>query len=309
MNSVAIDGTQMGSLRHPASRSRAGRLVDIDSAQFLLNYNRRPFVFTHRLHEHRLLQFDSLVALANRLPWDQVRYCRGKTSFATNFDQALRERGHALSVQELLDDMQNSDAYVLLFQTNTDPEYDQLFDDVLVDLQPLLDKLDPGAMIWRAASIFIASPSAITPYHMDREMNFLCQVRGTKDVQLWDQDDRTIMSQEAIERVYACPGERKPTYQPEFAAKAQHFTLGPGLGVHQPLMAPHAVQNGNEPSIAIAFTYRTKWSQTRALANAFNHRMRTRGFHPREVGQKPWVDRVKASALGAYLAARGRDLG
>jgi len=298
-------------LAHPPEQvvpPRTGRLLDVDYATFRANYNRRPFLFTHRLAEHPLMQFDSLVALANRLPSDQVRYCRGKTSLETNFDKALTDRRHRLSVQELLDDMQHSDAYVLLFQTNTDPEYDQLFDEALVDLKPLLDPIDPH-INWRAASIFIASPEAITPYHMDREMNFLCQVRGTKDVQLWDQNDRSIMSQEAIERVYACPTEPKPGYKPEYAAKAMHFTLSPGTGVNQPLMAPHAVTNGNEVSVAIAFTYRTRGSQRQALVHAFNHRLRRLGVNPREYNRSPWLDSAKSRLMGAYLQARSLELG
>ena len=48
----------------------------------------------------------------------------------------------------------------------------------------------------------MTSPNATTPYHIDHEPNFLMQVHGEKDICLFDQNDREVLSEADIERFY-----------------------------------------------------------------------------------------------------------
>jgi Cupin-like domain len=286
----------------PTAHLPASGLLGVDPDLFRASYNRRPFQFEHRLHDHPLLQLDSLVDLANRLPQVQVMHCRGQAPIETDFDEALRHRKHRFTLDEVLSDMEHADAYVLLSHVEMDPLYGKLLQQALDDIRRLSEPVDPG-MCEEAAFIFIASPGAVTPYHMDREMNFLCQVRGTKRVQLWNQDDATILPAAAIDQLFARPDLPKPGWKPEYAAKAMTFTLSPGTGVHQPLLAPHAVQNGNELSIAIALTFRSKACVRRIRIHQANYQLRQVGLNPGAFGTSPLLDRIKHQGYNGYLSA------
>jgi hypothetical protein len=286
--------------------TRPGKVLEIDQAAFAANYNRRPFIFNHRLGEHPLLQMESLVALANRLRPDKVMHTAGRVSVAVDFDEALRAgRGQLLTVDQVLADMKNADAYVLLHRVDEDPEYRELLETVIDDIRQFTEPVDPDIRE-TAAYIFIASPGAVTPYHMDREMNFLCQVRGTKQAQLWDQDDTEILSEPQIETIFSRLQEPKPPYRPEYGPKAMNFTLQPGTGLHQPFLAPHAMQNGEgDFSIAMAFTFRTRATVRRIAVHQANWRLRRLGLHP-SYGKSPAVDTLKYRGMRTYLGLRSK---
>ena len=278
-------------------------LLQIDAEQFNANYNRRPFTFRHKLHEHPLMQLQALIDLANRLPADQVRHSRGKRGFDVDFDDDLRVRRHKLTLDEVLTDLQHADAYVLLHRPDTDPEYRQLLLSALGDLQLLTDAVDPG-MCDEAAYIFVTSPGAVTPYHMDREVNFHCQIRGWKTYSLWDQDDRSILSEPEIEQLFAREDLPKPGWKDEYAAKVMEFELTPGTGVQQPLLAPHAVVVGDEISIGMALTFRTRSIKRRIAIHTTNYKLRRLGLKPGAYNQSPLADALKFSAHRGYRALR-----
>ncbi|MDQ6674579.1 MAG: cupin-like domain-containing protein [Chloroflexota bacterium] len=280
-----------------------GGLLNIEPEQFRSAYNRRPFMFQHRLQEHPLMQLEALIDLANRLPADQVRHSRGKRGFEVDFDADLLHRRHRLSLDQVLDDVRNADAYVMIHRPDTDPLYRDFLFSALADVRSLVEQIDPG-MCDEAAYIFIASPGAVTPYHMDREMNFLCQVSGTKAVQLWNQDDRSILTAEQLDVLFARPDLPKPAFKPEYEAKAMRFTLEPGTGVHQPFTAPHAVVNGDEISIAIALTFRSRAIVRRIAIHQANYRLRRMGIDPGAYGRHPLADSLKHGALRGYHAVR-----
>jgi Cupin-like domain len=285
----------------PGPLSPGARLLEIDPEVLARRYNRTPFLFGHRLAEHPLLQLESLVDLANRLPTDQVRQAKGSKPLSANIDES--EATDRLTLAGILADMEHADRFVLLYHPERDPLYRELLDTVLDEMQPLSEAIDPG-MRDRHAFIFIASPGAVTPYHMDREVNFLCQVRGTKVVSLWDQDDRSILSEEEIETLVVDWNRPRPPYRPEYDAKAMRFTLEAGMGVHQPMFAPHAVTcGGGDISIAIALTFRTRSLARRMMVHSVNHRLRQHGRLPTPYGS-PVADGIKYQGMRAYRGLR-----
>jgi len=50
-------------------------------------------------------------------------------------------------------------------------------------------------MCEREAAIFVTSPGSVTPYHMDKEINFLLQIRGTKTISVFSASDREVLSE------------------------------------------------------------------------------------------------------------------
>src|SRR5713101_7055234 len=79
-----------------------------------------------------------------------------------------------------------------------DPEYWRLMRDVLDEVYRHLDR-SVRNLHREEAFIFISSPNSVTPYHLDEEHNFLCQIRGTKQVSMWDPLDRETLPEPAIE--------------------------------------------------------------------------------------------------------------
>jgi len=152
---------------------------------------------------------------------------------------------------------------------------------------------------WYSTYFFISTRDAVTPYHMDRELNFLLQVRGEKKVVLWDQRDEEIMNAPERDRLLAAFETRRPTYKPSFEAKGKSFDLAPGVGIHHPFIAPHRVHTGAGLSVSLAFTFRTQKSDLVTNAHSFNHVLRRCGWSPQPVGRHPMIDQAKALASQA----------
>src|SRR5260370_24753656 len=53
-------------------------ILQVEPEPFRKNYNRRPFMFEHRVNKHPLMQPEALRELAHRLPPDPARHPRAK---------------------------------------------------------------------------------------------------------------------------------------------------------------------------------------------------------------------------------------
>ena len=157
-------------------------------------------------------------------------------------------------------------------------------------------RIDPG-ITWYSTYVFVSSRDAITPYHMDREMNFLFQIDGTKQVKLWDRQDHDVMTEVEKDRYLAYDADFRPPYKPSIETKARYFELRPGVGVHHPFIAPHVVSTASTFSISLAITYRTRRTDMWTQAHRLNHALRQCGWQPHAVGTYPYLDRAKASLI------------
>jgi hypothetical protein len=285
-------------------RGRTAPWLKLDPREVRAAYNRRPFVVEHGLAAHPLFTFDALAALARRLPAGQVPYRFGVVPDDAEFDSSLRRFRGELTLDDALDHLEARQAYVAIYNAETDPAYGPVIEGLVGEIAGQTEPLDPG-LNWYSTYIFITARDSVTPYHMDREMNFLLQIRGTKTVKLWDPNDDEIMTGAAKDRLLADRGEPRPTYQPAFDRKAITVELSPGLGVHHPFIAPHLVKTGRALSISLAITFRTARSDTWTEAHRFNHLVRRRlGFAPFPVGRSATVDAAKATLLRASRSAR-----
>ncbi|HUN90862.1 MAG TPA: cupin-like domain-containing protein [Burkholderiaceae bacterium] len=279
--------------------TRAAPWLQFDPGEMEAMYNRRPFIVRHRLPEHPMFQLEPLVRLCRRCPSDAINYRIGRIPIDSHFDASFTKRD--LSLAEALDRIEETQAWIAIFNPERDPEYRPVIEGLVGEVALQTERLDPG-MNWYSTYIFISAKDSVTPYHMDREMNFLLQVRGTKLVQLWDPADDDIMSPADRDRLMATP--TRPGYREEFASKAMNFSLEPGLGVHHPFIAPHAVHTGAELSISLAVTFRTKASDVWSDAHRLNHRLRSVGLDPTRVGRNSAIDYGKALVLRTVRGAR-----
>ena len=288
------------------ARAQASPWLQFETEAFAESYNRRPFVVRHRLTEHPLFTLENLFTLCRRLPEAQVRYRYGIVPPDAHFDSSLERFRRDLTLADVIDHFEERQAYIAIYNPEKDPAYRPMLEGLLGEIAAQTQSLDPD-INWYSTYIFITAQHSVTPYHMDREMNFLLQVRGTKNVRLWDPADVEIMTQAQKDQLFGGRGEdRRPTYKPFFEQKAMIFELSPGVGVHHPFIAPHLVTTGPELSVSLAFTFRSKKSDVSSNAHRFNYLLRKFGLNPASVGARPGCDRIKAEVV--RLALSGRNL-
>jgi hypothetical protein len=275
--------------------------VDLDPASF---DPWRIQAVTHRLVDHPLLQIDALVELGRRLEARRlVRTHNADATAGTSFADAPQLHPNKQDAAATLAGIADAKAWMSLLNVQVDPLYRTLVDEVLDDVRPVTDAVDPG-MCYRAGWIFVSSPNAVTPFHIDHEHNFIVQIRGTKRLYTWDHLDRDIVSERGQELFHDQHSREQVVWRDEFRARARVFDLEPGMGGYMPSTTPHMVENGPGPSITASFTYYTDATRQRELLYRGNARLRRLGLDPRPIGASPTRDRVAAAVLTGYTAAR-----
>ncbi|MBX7168811.1 MAG: cupin-like domain-containing protein [Pirellulales bacterium] len=266
----------------------------LDPAAFAEKFARAPYKIGHRLVDHPLLQLPRLIELASWLPESRVEYNAGDLSI--NQDPKLTPR-NGLNIDETIRRIEECRSWMVLKNVEQHPEYKALLDECLEQVRPLSEQVEPG-MNQREGFIFVSSPGSVTPYHLDPENNFLLQVRGTKQVHMFDAHDQVVVSDAEIENVLT-GGHRNLPFKEEYRVRGELFDLVPGEGLHFPVAAPHYVKVGPEFSISFSITFRTDNSVVRHALYRFNKNLRRIGLRPTRVGMSPAVDRCKYNVIRA----------
>ncbi len=259
---------------------------------------------THALSEHPLLQLDALVELGRRQQErNLVRTHSADATPGTSFADAPNLHPNTKGAVATLAEIEKAKAWMSLLNVQADPIYRRLIDEILDEVRPIVERRDPG-MCYRAGWIFVSSPGAVTPFHMDHEHNFILQIRGKKRLYTWDPFDREVVSERAQELFHDRHSRELVTWSEAWRARTRVFDLEPGLGGYMPSTAPHMVENGDGPSITISFTYYTDATRQRELLYRANARLRRLGLDPHPVGASPGRDRVKHAVFAGYTSAR-----
>ncbi len=279
-------------------------------AESLVEFRETPFdpwkiaAVSHRLRDHPLLQLEALVELGRRL--EARRLVRTHSDAATagsSFADAPKLHPNRRGAADTLASIADAHAWMSLLNVQADPLYRTLVDEVLDAVRPLVEPHDPG-MCFRAGWIFVSSPGAVTPFHIDHEHNVILQVAGRKRLYTWDPLDRAVVSERAQELFHERHSRELVTWDDAFRARARVFELEPGQGGYMPSTSPHMVENGDAPSITVSFTYYTDATRRRQLLYRGNARMRALGLSPRPVGESPARDRTKARLLQGLQDAK-----
>ena len=272
------------------------RLIDVDWATF------KPWkvqAVRHRISAHPLLQIGPLVDLSTRLAkHGRIRTHSNDAYAGTAFNHAPMLYPNQRSPEETLANIASAKAWMSLLNVQTDDIYRGLVDEVLDDLKPGIDRFDPG-MTYRGGWIFVTSPNTVTPFHMDKEHNFILQISGKKRLLVWEPDDIEVLSEAARDLFHANHSRDLVTWREEARARAHVFELEPGMGAYMPQTAPHLVENGDNASVTVSFTYYTDSTRRKARLHSMHQRMRGWGWSPAPVGARPLVDSLFDSvALG-----------
>jgi hypothetical protein len=270
-------------------------LVDVDPQIFAAYFNRKPFRVRHSLCGHPLFELPRLLQLARSLPERFVEYNGGSLPVGARPEETPRT---GLSAEETIRRIEECGSWMVLKRVEQDPEYGALLDACLDEIAVHARRVAPP-MERREGFIFLSSPNAVTPFHIDPEYNFLLQIHGTKTVSMWDPADRFVLPEEELERFYASFVHRNLPWRDVFQTTAFVLPLAPGQGLHFPVTVPHWVKNGPEVSISFSITFRTADSARRELLYKANARLRKLGLSPRPVGDSILLDRTKQAAFGA----------
>ena len=193
--------------------SPVARYIDVDWNRFE-PWRIQPV--RHRVQDHPLLQPDQLIELGKRLEVQSLTRTHTNDATAdTPFDNAPRLHPNKLTAAETLQHIQSAKAWMSLLNVQTDPLYRTFVREVLDDVQPEIEKRDPG-MCYRAGWIFVSSPKTITPFHMDTEHNFILQMRGKKTIYVWEHDDLAVVSEKARNRFHGHHSRELMIWRDEF---------------------------------------------------------------------------------------------
>ena len=272
--------------------ARPASIVELDTGSVTSKFNRQPFRIQHSLQNHRLFELDRLVALSQALPESRVEFNLG--TLPISVDPASTPRS-GLSIQQTIKQIQTCQSWMALKQVQADPEYRVLLDDCLNAVDEQTSAV-AGPMFDRLGFIFVSSPNAVTPFHIDPECNFLLQVHGTKTMYVFDKRDRDLLKETDLELFYS-GGHRNLVLNEELKERAEQFVLEPGDGLHVPQHAPHYVENGADVSVSFSITFNTGESDRARGVYWCNNRLRQFFGRPSPPGQSPFRDELKFTAF------------
>jgi hypothetical protein len=262
--------------------------LNVNADAIRTQFERMPFMVTHTLCDHPLLQLPRLVELAVALPESAVEF--NNADIPLNQDY-LKTPKNGLSITETLHQIENCRSWMVLKNVEHDPAYRQLLLDCLSPLRPHTEPIAPG-MCLPEAFIFVSSPRAVTPFHCDPEHNFLLQIRGTKQMAVFDREDTHVITQTLLEDK-ANGAHRNLPFTEAMHGREILFQLAPGTGLHVPMHCPHWVRVDDDVSISFSITFRSRFSARREAALRINSRLRRLGYEPAKPGLHPWRDEVK----------------
>lgn len=259
-------------------------------AAFAANYPEVPHVLGHDLRDHPLFELEALAQLGESLPDSSIEYNRGDLPIGVDGKPARP----AISIGQTIRHIAETGSWAVLKNIEQNPLYAAILADLLEELRPQIEART-GRMMMTQAFVFVSSPNAVTPYHFDPEHNILLQLRGSKVMTQFPAGDAKYAPDE-IHEGYHTGGPRELTWREELSRGGREFRIVPGEALFVPVMAPHFVRNGPEPSISLSITWRSEWSFAEADARAFNGVLRRAGITPRRTGR--WPARNLAKALG-----------
>ncbi len=258
----------------------------------------------HTLEHHPLLELPAIVDLAQRLDNRcTVRFHDDRATPSTDFIKAPETNPVPGRPEDIVRSIESAHAWLALLGVHHDPEYRALLDEILESVRPIVEEREPG-MSYRRADIFVASPGAVTPYHMDHEHNFILQVRGKKLLNVCEPLDREVVTERSLELFHATSSRDLVVYRDDFVARAHHFQLEPGMGGYMPTTAPHWVKNGDNVSITISFTYYTNALRRRKLLHRGNYYLRRSRLLFSPVGRSAAQDALKYPVFRTVFGVR-----
>jgi hypothetical protein len=267
-----------------------GHMLELDRDVFREKFNRRHFVFKHHLSDHPLFQLPRLIELARSIAEtraDDLYYDAGVQDIGQRWGTAPA----AFPVDETIKRIEHAGAWIVLKRADADPSYAALLNRCMSDILEVSGRDLERKMRRKEVIVFITSPNRLTTYHIDSENNFLLQLCGKKEINLFRPEDREVTTEEEVELFYSVDSNAA-TYKPHLQHRAEALVMEPGIGVHIPLNAPHWLRNGDNISISVSINYHS-YDSERAAIYRTNHYLRRLGLKPTPPFHSPMLDQLK----------------
>jgi len=270
-------------------------IIQLDKQTAAGNLHKTPFTVKHKLASHSLFTLPKLVELAKTMPRDKIEFNGGDVEIGQSPETTPKLD---MAPQDVINRIEQHNAWMVIKRVEAVPEYHALLKEFVEDLFANAGKADQEYSHLEGY-IFISSANATTPFHVDAEENILIQIKGDKTVHIFNNDDRSLVSEEAME---ISPSKyRNQTYDPSFEDHAQVFKLQPGDGVHIPYLLPHWVKVEGEYSVSMAMTWKTPEVERLNKIRLMNGTMRHFGWPQKAPGISPVMDSFK---VGLHDAMR-----
>jgi hypothetical protein len=229
-------------------------MLVLDKQKMASSFPREPFGIQHRLAGHPLFSLPALAELAGRMPRDRVEYNSGKLKPNQDPDATPAVD---LAPAEVIRQIETAGAWMVLKHVENVPEYRALIESCLAEAAQAAGGKSPAelGMTDFQGFIFVASAQSVTPFHLDYEENIYVHLHGEKFMHVFDNRDRTLVSEENLETF---PGKhRNHAYRESFEARSRVFRFEPGEGMFLPYTWPHWVRTGKDYAISMAVTWKS----------------------------------------------------
>jgi len=262
-------------------------------AAFAKTYPGFACQFRHRLAGHPLLSLDALAEAAGRMRPGDLLYKRASEPLEEVRNLVDAPCDHGAMIRGIA----TSDRWIGFNGAEQLPEYAGLLGEVLGELGDLIAPITGPARRLKAF-IFVSSPHAKFPFHVDPEYNILAQVAGRKRFAVF-QPEPPFLTPEQHEAFHR-HGRNALPWDERHAQHGSVFTLDPGDALYHTFKAPHWVEVDELPSVSISLTWCSDASLEQNEAWSFNGWLRENGLNPRPPAALPGGrSRAKANAWRA----------
>jgi hypothetical protein len=272
-------------------------IVNIDPHTAHGKFLKEPFGLKHGLSGHPLFTLERLVKLAQNMPRDRIEYNSGKLMPGQRPEDIP---SIDLPPEDVIARIEEANAWMVIKGVEYDPDYRAVLYQFIDEAQRAAGK---NAHDYSDLSgfIFVSSANSTTPFHVDAEENILVQIKGDKFIHIFDNRDRTLVPEEAME--IAPSKHRNQHYDPAFEARAQVFAMNESDGVHLPYLWPHWVKTGGRYSISMAMTWKTPDVLRLNKIRLMNGTLRRFGWAQKPPGVSRALDGAKVFAHDAARLA------
>lgn len=281
------------------SAAAAAVVEPVDRTAFAASFPMQPFSLRHQLAGNPLFTLPKIVDLVRHLPADSIEYNSGDAAIGQD---AKETKFIDLDPEEVVRSIETAGAWMVLKRVEQHPAYRAVIEDCLNALARAhghADLEEAGFEDIRGF-MFVSSPNATTPFHVDAEDNIFVQIHGDKFFTICDNRDGSVVSDDAIE--HSLTKHRNVSYSPDFEKKSVCYSLKDGDGVFVPYLWPHWVRTGSQYSISMAVTWKTKAVMRKNDVFVVNSLLRRFGMPQAAPGRNPALDMVKLALFRSVKA-------
>jgi hypothetical protein len=237
-------------------------------------FGREPFRFRHHLGAAGPFAMAALAELCDSVPRGWIAVHDGARPIVTPRGRLIAPGG---PVSDVVLRLGEECRWLVVHHLEHISAYREPLDEVLEHCLALVDPTE-GAILDRGATVFIGSPGAVVPVHLDRHHNFLLQIVGSKELIVGSFDDSDVQARE-VERNFG----RRSAGSHLVPERHVRFQLDPGDGVYIPANAFHWVEEAPGESVAFSCAFRTARSVRIEQALKFNANIGRLGLPRRPV--------------------------